>query len=560
MQEHYSTTVSGAKEAQERGFEYLDSIQRSDASWVGKLSSSAIATALSCLALQMQPDAESRSRVRPGLEWLLKTQHKDGSWGDAVTDPGAMNPTTLSAVALHYCAPGEFENEVRRALRWADNHGGFKLINTPLAMSMGGPVRCLYAMVGWADWKELNGIKPLPMEVVLLPNRARKAISIVFSATLTVALWMEKMNPSPWWRRPIRQRAIRESMEWLREAQDEVGSYGESALLVAWSIISHHHTNFGGEEKIIAKGVPYLLEGQRPDGSWPIDRDLENFDTGQAVLTYESARRPVSRGNRVRDWFLKNQYKGPCFHTAAPSGGWGWCHPGGWPDTDDTSYTLRALRILGLPSDHPSIRAGVSWLYKLQNPNGSWPTFVHNSRMPFDHDDPYVTGQALSALAAVGEGQSEHAREGLAYLRRRQNEDGSSDSLWFRKHVCGTWRFVEALSDLGLQDDPQVLKAAEWLATHRNDDGGWGDGYGQPSTVEETGWATAALLRVRPEDYREEIEEGIRWLVEHQREDGGWDEDNVAIYYTAVIYSNAFYALSYPLIALSRYVKSGISR
>ena len=185
MRERYGTDVKQVIEAQRHGFRYLDSLQRSDASWVGKLSSSAISTALSCLALQMQPEPEIRARVRPGLEWLLATQHPDGSWGDAVTDPGAMNPTTLSAVALHYCAPGEFEDEVRRARQWADEHGGWKAINTPFAMSMGGPIRCLYAMVGWADWEELSRV---PMEMVLAPGRVRKTISIVFSATLTVAL------------------------------------------------------------------------------------------------------------------------------------------------------------------------------------------------------------------------------------------------------------------------------------------------------------------------------------------------------------------------------------
>ena len=560
MRERYKASVSRAREAHERGFEYLDSLQRPDASWVGKLSSSAIATALSCLALQMQPDPEVRARVRPGLEWLLKTQHKDGSWGDSVTDPGAMNPTTLSAVALHYCAPGEFEDEVRRARLWVDVvGGGFKVINTPFALSMGGPIRCLYALVGWAEWHELTGVKPLPMEVILMPGRVRKAVSITFNAYLTVALWLEKMNPAPAWRQPIRRQAIRASMDWLREAQDEVGSYGESALLTAWSMIAHHHTDFGGEEKIIARALPYILKSQRPDGSWPIDRDLENFDTGQAVLAYEAARRPVPQGNRVRDWFLRNQYKRPCFHTSSPPGGWGWCHPGGWPDADDTAYTLRALRILGLPPEHESIRAGVGWLYQLQNSDGSWPTFVRNSRMPFDHDDPYITGQVLSALAAVGEGRSKPAQRALAYLRQRQNADGSSDSLWFRRHTCGTWRLIETLVDLGLTDDPMLSRAAKWLLTHQNDDGGWGDGYGQPSTAEETAWATAALLRIEPVRFRRAIEDGIGWLVEHQREDGGWDEDNVAVYFSFVIYSNAFYALSYPLISLSRYLKSELA-
>jgi squalene-hopene/tetraprenyl-beta-curcumene cyclase len=161
----------------------------------------------------------------------------------------------------------------------------------------------------------------------------------------------------------------------------------------------------------------------------------------------------------------------------------------------------------------------------------------------------------LSTLAALGsrESQGEPAQRALQYLRRRQREDGSFDSLWFRAFTRGTTAVIEALADLGLGDEPIVYRAAKWLRTHQNADGGWGDGQGASSTAEETAWAVAALLRLGSVRYSEEIERGIGWLVDRQRADGGWDAAAVGLYFSSIVYSNTFYSLSYPLIALSRY-------
>ena len=100
---------------------------------------------------------------------------------------------------------------------------------------------------------------------------------------------------------------------------------------------------------LVEKALPFIRESQREDGSWPIDRDLENFDTTQALYAYYEAGRPVPQEDKVRSWLLENQSREPCFHTSAAPGGWAWAQPDGWPDMDDTACTLRSLRLLGLP-------------------------------------------------------------------------------------------------------------------------------------------------------------------------------------------------------------------
>jgi squalene-hopene/tetraprenyl-beta-curcumene cyclase len=471
----YDISARSVEGAQEAAFRALDTRRRRD-SWVGELSSSAQATAMSCLALHLRSDAALEPAVRAGLEWLVQTQHADGGWGDAVIDPSNMNATSIAASVLQYCAARTYPDEIRKALRWVEEAGGFPVLNDPRAMSMSGPARSLYALAGFVDWRK---VRKLPTEVVLLPPSIRRTVSITFSSILSFSIMQEHFAPVPPWRRPLRRRAVKEAVAWLRRAQGADGSYGESALLASITVAALSVSSVDGED-IVRRALPFIRAGQRPDGSWPIDRDLENFDTAQAVFAHQEAGRPVPESERVRTWFLEHQFTEPCFHTASPPGGWAWAGPAGWPDVDDTAYTLRALRTLGVPPEHEAIGAGLRWLYGMQNRDGSWPTFVRGSKVPFDRGCPYITAHVLSALAAVGpqESRGEPARRALSYLRGHQHADGSFDSLWFRTYTRGTAAVIEGLADLGVVDDATVHRAAAWLGGHQNPDGGWGDGRG----------------------------------------------------------------------------------
>lgn len=550
--------TSHVEKAVEKAFALLAAHRRPDSSWVGEMSSSALATAISCLALDLHPGSAPRSAIDSGLSWLAEDQHEDGGWGDGIIDPSNMNATSLNAAVLQYCAPNAYRATIDAALRWTERAGGFEAINDPRVVTLSGPCRSLYALAGLVDWDE---VRKLPTEMILLPRRIRRTVSTTFPAFLSLSMMHERFSPVPPWRRPFRRRAMREAIAWLRRVQGPNGSYEESAFLTSLIVVALTTAKVGTDD-IIGRALPFIRESQREDGSWPIDRDLENFDSTQAVFAHHEAGRPVATGERLREWFLAGQFRKPFFATSAPPGGWAWALPAGWPDVDDTAYTLRALRLLGVPPEHEAIRLGVGWLREMQNRDGSWSTFVRGSKMPFDHDCPYITAHVLSTLALMGpaERQGEPVRKALAYYRKSQNPDGSFDSLWFRMHTSGTAAVVEALADLDLDRDPMALRAARWLATHQNEDGGWGDGHGAASTAEETAWAAAALMRVSSDEHGEAVERGIGWLVEHQREDGGWDPYVIGLYYASLSYSNSFYALSYPLIALSRYQRGGIRR
>ncbi len=80
---------------------------------------------------------------------------------------------------------------------------------------------------------------------------------------------------------------------------------------------------------------------------------------------------------------------------------------------------------------------------------------------------------------------------------------------------------------------PFVRKAVDWLVSHQNEDGGWGESCASyvdpmyrgrgPSTASQTSWAIIALL-ASGEALNPATTRGVEYLVESQLENGSWDE------------------------------------
>jgi squalene-hopene/tetraprenyl-beta-curcumene cyclase len=144
-----------------------------------------------------------------------------------------------------------------------------------------------------------------------------------------------------------------------------------------------------------------------------------------------------------------------------------------------------------------------------------------------------VTAHMLEMLAALGyDAENRYVARGLAYLRATQKPWGSWYGRWGVNHIYGTWCVISALQALGTGKD-MIDRAAAWLVSVQNVDGGWGEtchsytdesfaGIGR-STASQTAWAVIALqlsgLAQHPAAAR-----GLAYLCERQRRDGTWDE------------------------------------
>ncbi len=171
-------------------------------------------------------------------------------------------------------------------------------------------------------------------------------------------------------------------------------------------------------------------------------------------------------------------------------------------------------------------------------------------------------------LAQLGERPAANAMLAAAvnYLRDTQCGDGSWYGRWGMNYIYGTWSVLCALNATGI--DPAtdlVRRAAEWLVSIQNPDGGWGEdgtsykldyrGYERaPSTASQTAWALLGLMAAGRVDHPA-IARGIDHLAGTQDDDGFWTEAR----FTATGFPRVFYLRYhgyrrfFPLWALARY-------
>ena len=163
----------------------------------------------------------------------------------------------------------------------------------------------------------------------------------------------------------------------------------------------------------------------------------------------------------------------------------------------------------------------------------------------------YIT--ALSVLAFIELQEKWEADEeiagfierGMGWLRTTRNPDGGCREA-LNLNVWDTALSIIALTEvyathneLGSKTPPTdeltdtVKRAAQWLVTHQNEDGGWAfSGLGDstlPSDADDTALGTLALIRsllvgspIDREALDNSVQRGIEWLKTQQVRDGSW--------------------------------------
>jgi squalene-hopene/tetraprenyl-beta-curcumene cyclase len=177
-----------------------------------------------------------------------------------------------------------------------------------------------------------------------------------------------------------------------------------------------------------------------------------------------------------------------------------------------------------------------------------------------------VTAHVVEMLAAEGLVDTTACRRGVEWLFRSQEPDGSWFGRWGCNYVYGIGAVVPALVAAGVHAaDLRIRRAVRWLERHQNADGGWGENmrsYDDPaawagrgtSTASQTAWALLALLAAG--EHSEAVDRGVGWLVETQTVEGTWDEPQ----FTGTGFPGDFfinyhlYRLVFPVSALGRYL------
>jgi squalene-hopene/tetraprenyl-beta-curcumene cyclase len=475
--------------------------------WVGELSSSALstATAVSALALVRRRAAGLESipagagshvrfgsdfrwkagttdgvRSAPatwdaglgelivgGLHWLADAQNADGGWGDTDRSHSNIATTMLVRAAFHLTGvPARHAGLLERAAAYIEKQGGIPGLRRRYGKdkTFAVPILTNCALAGLAPWSEVSA---LPFELACLPQswyRFLRLPVVSYAIPALVAIGQARFFHRPPWNpivRSIRHRAVDKSLEVLERMQPASGGFLEATPLTSFVVMSL--ASIGRvEHPVVERGVRFLVESVRPDGSWPIDTNLATWNTtlainalriGEEVRSPECGVRSYPQNDatphfalriphspdsaihnpQLLDWLLSCQNRQVHPYTGSDPGGWGWSDlSGSVPDADDTPGALLALSHLaseslevaefariqpvqprpnsgefGYVDESVATRidsaaeAGIAWLLDLQNSDGGWPTFCRGwGTMPFDRSGSDLTAHALRALYA----------------------------------------------------------------------------------------------------------------------------------------------------------------
>jgi lanosterol synthase len=110
--------------------------------------------------------------------------------------------------------------------------------------------------------------------------------------------------------------------------------------------------------------------------------------------------------------------------------------------------------------------------------------------------------------------------------------------------------------------DPVFVRAADWLISKQQADGGWGESYmsclehryiGRESQVTMTSWALLALMDILGPG-APSVLRGIEWLRTRVRGDGTVPPEGLnGIYFTTCGLDYHLYRVYFPAMALARY-------
>ncbi|NQV32801.1 MAG: squalene--hopene cyclase [Phycisphaeraceae bacterium] len=574
-------------------------------SWTGRLSSSALSTATAVFALESVDCHTHHSMIEGGLCWLVDHQNADGGWGDTIKSSSNLSTTLLCISALSVSDDSfAYDDAIARAEAWVEQQVGSR---DPKAIcqaveqvyghdkSFSAPILMMCAMAKKLGSKDTawQYVKPLPFELAVLPAQLFKALQlpvVSYALPALIAIGQARFHfkkPSCPVKRGLRQACVAKTLKVLETLQPENGGFLEAAPLTSFVVMSLAQIGLVNHS-VVTKGVRFLVDSVRDDGSWPIDTNLATWVTTLSVNALTAGSSDMTKTlAATRDWLLSIQHRQAHAYTHAAPGGWAWSDlPGAVPDGDDTAGALIALHRLS--SDAPRSQAaaaqGIRWLLDLQNKDGGLPTFCKGwTKLPFDKSCPDITAHALAAcgcwLDSLPKRLKEHTtkamQRAIIYLKPTQHRQGSWTPLWFgHEHTCdqsnpvyGTSRVLTHLAHVPqsfkLCMHEELIRAATWLTAVQHPNGAWGADVTIRASLEETALAVDALATtltshdlLLSDDQTMVIESAIRkgaaWLTQATEQGTAFDPSPIGLYFARLWYYEDLYPVTFTLGALNK--------
>jgi squalene-hopene/tetraprenyl-beta-curcumene cyclase len=421
---------------------------------------------------------------------------------------------------------------------------------------------------------------------------------------------------------PLRQQAIAAAQKWMLDRFQESDGLGAIYPPIIWSFLALKCLGYADDSPEVLycdKQLKDLTIEESETGTLrlqPCKSPVWDTAITLRALSTSNTRHDIMPMRKAVTWLLNRQISraGDWAETVDIKPG-GWCFEYAnafYPDADDTAMVLMALQaqinessenhgslppelrlinesaddsgeveedVVTLDQTVQAIQRGLRWMLAMQNNDGGWGAFDRNNNREFlcyvpfaDHNamidpsTPDLTGRVLEALGSLGCRLGDPAVDrAVAYVRRSQEADGSWFGRWGVNYIYGTWQAITGLTAVGVPaDDPAVATGANWLLTHQQACGGWGespDSYERPHlrgqgvcTASQTAWAVMGLIAAGLERHSA-VTHAIKYLALSQNQDGTWDEEEfTGTGFPRVFYLRYhYYPIYFPLLAMSQW-------
>lgn len=582
--------------------EILVKEQNEEGFWSGKLSSSALSTATSIVALKIKGSPDDSSNVKSGLNWLYLNINSDGGFGDTPESESNVSTSLLSYAAICYCNNNDQIGTYKlKVIEKYLETKGITLNSHNITASIlefygsdytfSVPILSMLVICGVIGDDAIRYIPRLPFELSLLPSSYYRffnlqVVSYAIPALIGVGIFIHTKRKSRFsFGNIYRDSCIAPAVKKLISIMPDSGGFLEAIPLTAFVSMCLTASNNNNND-VVKKGISFIKNKQRPDGSWPIDTDLSTWVTTLSIKALGPELKsilPEDKIQNLKKHLLSIQYKEKHPFNGAKPGGWGWTNfSGSVPDADDTPGAILALLEIyqGSSEEISALINGCIWLADLQNSDGGFPTFCKGwGRLPFDSSSADLTGHALLAMIGtvhllkkeipvpLKRRLNKSVLKAIGYLKKHQADNGHWVPLWFGNQLTrdkknpgyGTAKvctyLIDCLKYESLDTDQRadlqvmICLSQNYLLSQQNPDGSWGGEKGTSGSIEETSLAISALAT----NQKETCLKGFKWLNENTL-DYKLKSAPIGLYFAMLWYDEKMYPLVFYIEALRRFI------